>query len=539
MSAIQALPGVGGAVLAHGRMLGLAGAFVIYQCILRWRYRPRSVAIVPGAWQWLLGFNLPMGLELIRQAVRKMHLEWSVGMHEAHGKTFAAKPPASPWWVMTRCPKNIEHILSTNFDNYPKGSFNCDRLRELLGRGIFVADGAEWFHQRKTASKMFTARLFKDHIWVQVQKNARKMVRILEASPAQQPVDMFNVLNRFTLDTIGQIGFGKCIGSLDDPTSPFLHSFDRAQQISFGRFIYPGWRLWRLLRCGPEKESVEHFGRLDAYSRDAVRELRAALAASSPSAKGADLGAPGADEIAGVADAEAQRSFLGLFLADARKRGEELGEDFLRDLVLNFLIAGRDTTAQALSWAIFCLARDPAAAERARREVAEVCGANEPTYEDINRLRYVQAVISEALRLYPSVPLDMKVAEGDDVWPDGTQVRKGNVIWYNIYALGRDAKVWGDDAREFRPERWLGMAAAPDSYVFPVFNAGPRECLGKRLAQVEMKACLAWLLPRFDFRLAVPEKDITTDGQLTIGMGIGLPCYVEPRAAPAAGPPPP
>jgi fatty acid omega-hydroxylase len=228
------------------------------------------------------------------------------------------------------------------------------------------------------------------------------------------------------------------------------------------------------------------------------------------------------------ADIEARKSFVGLFLQDAMKRGEDLSEDYLRDLVLNFLIAGRDTTAQALSWALFCLCQHPEAAAKARSEALEVCGSQDITYDAVNRLPYLQAVLNEALRLYPSVPLDIKLALEDDVWPDGTQVRRGNMAVYNIYAMGRDPALWGADAEEFRPERWLEMDCHPDNYKYPVFNAGPRECLGKRLAQVEMKTCLAVLLPRLSFKLAVPAREIIPDGQLTIGMGRGLPCFVEP-----------
>merc|ERR1712232_130104 len=92
--------------------------------------------------------------------------------------------------------------------------------------------------------------------------------------------------------------------------------------------------------------------------------------------------------------------------------------------------------------------------------------------------------------------------------------------------MGRDTAIWGEDAEVFRPERWMEMEEVPSSYHYPVFNAGPRECLGKRLAMVEMKACLAMLLPHLSMKLAIPADDVTADAQLTIGMAAGLPCYV-------------
>lgn len=155
-----------------------------------------------------------------------------------------------------------------------------------------------------------------------------------------------------------------------------------------------------------------------------------------------------------------------------------------------------------------------------------MCGVRGPAYEDMNHLPYLQAVLNEALRLFPSVPIDAKFAANDDTLPDGTFVPRGTVVMYNIYAMGRSCAIWGEDAEVFRPERWLEREAPPDNYSYPVFNAGPRECLGRRLAMVEMKTCLAMLLPQVSFQLAVPAEEICADAQLTIGMGRGLPCFV-------------
>jgi cytochrome P450 len=356
--------------------------------------------------------------------------------------------------------------------------------------------------------------LFKEHIWVVVRRNARKLRDILESAESEKPVDVFNLMNRFTLDSIGEIGFGKCIGSLEDPSSPFLASFDKAQQISFWRFQQPLWRLMRLFGLGAERETREHFDLLDSYSRSVVRELCCAV--NQDTGKGV-----------GWADIEARKSFVGLFLEDAKKRGETLSEDYLRDLVLNFLIAGRDTTAQGLSWTIYCLSQNPEVEATVRQEVIDVCGVRGPAYEDMPRLPYLNAVISEALRLYPSVPADQKAAVSDDYLPDGTFVPGGSTVVYDIYSMGRDTAIWGEDAEVFRPERWLESDKPRGSYEYPVFNAGPRECLGRRLAMVEMKTCLAMILPQVSLQLAVPSDQITTDAQLTIGMGQGLPCFVK------------
>lgn len=500
--------------LARGTgLLAKLAVAVWFLRYLRWRFlksRPRGTPITG---HWLGGLTLPVQ----RAAVNyKLH-DFLFSLHKALGQTFAILPvfPVAEWFVVTTNPENVEHILKTNFDNYPKGKIFRWSMTQLLGKGIFNADGHDWYQQRKTTSHMFTAKIFKEHIWVVVKRNARKLRKILQEVESDKPVDIFNHMNRFTLDSIAEIGFSKCIGSLEDPTSPFLKSFDRAQQISMNRLLNPLWIVLRFFGKGTERETEEHFSLLDEYSRSVVRDLQSSIARDGTKASGIAWG-----------DLDPSKSFVGLFLEDARKRGEHISEDYLRDLVLNFLIAGRDTTAQALSWTFFCLSQHPAVEDKARQEVLDVCGRETPKYEDLNKLVYCQAVLSEALRLYPSVPLDIKRAEQDDVWPDGTRISAGTNIVYNIFSMGRDEKTWGKDAEAYRPERWLEMKEVPDNYHFPVFNGGPRECLGKRLSIVEMKGCLATLLPHVSLKIAVPADQICTDTQLTIGMGRGLPCYV-------------
>lgn len=161
-------------------------------------------------------------------------------------------------------------------------------------------------------------------------------------------------------------------------------------------------------------------------------------------------------------------------------------------------------------------------------EIDEVCGEDPVTFENSSKLRYLQDVIHEGLRLYPSVPQDSKMAVADDTLPDGTFIPAGTPVSFNPFAMGRCKDLWGEDAEMFRPERWADREF-PSPYAYPVFNAGPRECLGKRLAWVEMRACLAEVLRNVRLELAVPPDAIKQDIQLTIGMSSGLPCRVYSR----------
>jgi len=432
-------------------------------------------------------------------------------MHKSHGKTFAYHVLGSPV-VATIDPQNLEHVLKGNFDNYVKGDLLSVPFADLLGSGIFNVDGENWYHQRKLASRMFTKRQFETHIWDVMRAKLGKISAVLARSAGTE-ICMFNLLNRFTLDAIGEIGFSSHINSLEDPSTPFLKSFDVVQSAMIKRFwTGQGLPLWQFFRS---------FGLF--WERDFPRHLRVIN-----------------EHTYAVVDSLVQRvgegrdsSFVGLFMKDPanqelRGRDEQGFRTFMRDMVLSFLIAGRDTTAQCLTWTLFELAQHPAVLRKTREEVLRVCGDGELEYRHLKDLRYTRAVVDEGLRLHPSVPVDFKQAARADTLPDGTRVPAGCVLQFSPYAQGRCEAIWGGDAGAFRPERWLERPR-PSAFEHVHFNAGPRECLGRRLAEMEMTALLAVLARDFDLELAAEPRAIRYDTQLTLGCSTGLPMRVRPR----------
>ncbi|CAJ1410493.1 unnamed protein product [Effrenium voratum] len=491
-----ALPDLSRAAVVAGAALVSAAALVQYM-----QKPPKTITQV-GAEEGILGI-LP---RLARAVANYTFLQDLKEIHDEKGTTVYLHFGILRYFVnpliLTRDPRNVEHMLKKNFDNYPKGEIFNNIAHEMLGNGIFNADGETWLVQRKTAAQMFTASRFKKHIWQVMQKNCGKVMGLLKATAGEE-VNMFNLMNRFTLDSIGEIGFGADIGSLEDPSSPFLNSFDDAQRVLLRRFIMPGWKVLRFFGLGFERSFSFHVKLLRRKSRQLVRDLRQKLETQSADTAG--------------------DSFVGLFMESG-----EFSEEFLSDLVLNFLLAGRDTTAQAMTWCLFLLTQHPEVEAKILEEVSGICqGPLE--YDQLNKMKYLEAVLSESLRLYPSVPIDGKMVLEDDTLPDGSKVPKGALLLYSAYAMGRWSEIWGEDCDSFRPERWLD-ASPKTSYENPVFHAGPRECLGKRLAMVEMKCVISTLLRAYKFELAMPASEVKPDAQVTIGMSSGLRCRLTPRA---------
>jgi len=204
----------------------------------------------------------------------------------------------------------------------------------------------------------------------------------------------------------------------------------------------------------------------------------------------------------------------------------------LHDEVLNILIAGRDTTAASLTFAVYFLCMYPRVLERLRAEVLEKVGSSRrPTYADIKDMRYLRAVINETLRLYPAVPFDVRVSVNEGVLPNPDPngkpfyVPPKTTIFYSVFAMHRRTEYWGPDANEFDPDRFLDERVnkylTPNPFIFLPFNAGPRICLGQQFAYNEMSFFLIKLLQRFSSMELVSEA--APPGSLPPNEWAGLP----------------
>lgn len=206
---------------------------------------------------------------------------------------------------------------------------------------------------------------------------------------------------------------------------------------------------------------------------------------------------------------------------------------------------GRDTVAQALSWTLHLLLRHPDVAERIRRERETltttlrsrgVKSSEIPNYYTPTALPCTYASFLESLRLYPPVPFELKQCIVATNLPDGTYLPSSTVVAWCPWAMNRSVSIWGTDASNYRPERWLESGTdgrmvirTRSPWEFPVFNGGARMCLGKRMAEEMSVRIIAELLATFDFEDAEPEKDRRSRNSLTLPMDGGLPCYVRIR----------
>ncbi|URD88613.1 cytochrome P450 [Musa troglodytarum] len=153
------------------------------------------------------------------------------------------------------------------------------------------------------------------------------------------------------------------------------------------------------------------------------------------------------------------------------------------------------------------------------------------SFDELREMHYLHAAVTESMRLYPPVPMDTQSCLEDDTMPDGTFVGKGWFVTYSAYAMGRLEDIWGRDCNEYKPERWLenGVFNPESPFRFPVFHAGPRMCLGKEMAYVQMKSIVACVVERFEIDVVGKEKTPEHVLSLTLRMKGGLPIKVKEK----------
>ncbi|PTB64110.1 cytochrome P450 [Trichoderma citrinoviride] len=406
--------------------------------------------------------------------------------------------------VLTADPENVKAMLATQFHDFGKGpNFNRE-WAELLGDSIFTTDGAQWHDSRQLLRPQFTrVRLSDLHCFeAHIQALFKAMANGGPLNGENQEVDLSGadgrrldiseLFYRYTLDVATDFLLGSDVKSLSTPKHDIADAFAEAQRLQNIMV-----RASRLRWLTPKGAYRAHIRTIDTFVNGFIqRALR-----MSP------------DELAARSDGSSSNKGGYTFLHALA--GFTRDPKVLRDQILAVLIAGRDTTAATMSWAIYELSRHPHAVRRLRTEILETVGPYDdgnrlPTYEHLKNMPYLRAVLNETLRLYPAVPFNLRVALKDTTLPrgggpDGAEplpVLKGTRIGYSTLVMHRRPDLYPPaseafaDPAVFSPERWAVWHPRPHDYI--PFNAGPRICIGQQLALTEMSYTLCRIFQRFE-----------------------------------------
>jgi cytochrome P450 len=369
-------------------------------------------------------------------------------------------------------PDAIKHVLVDNYENYTRTPAGLRVLRPILGEGLLIAEGRAWKHQRRTLAPAFTPRAVTPLVPHMLDATDDTIAKLRAASNA--PVDLREAMQRMALEIAGRTMFSFGM----DKHGAALRDF----VMEYGEHLARPHFLDLLLPLGwpsPQDFARARFRkRWTAFVGMLMAERRAA---------GKSEGAPARD--------------LFDLMGDARdpETGEAFTDAQLGDQVATMILAGHETTATALFWALYLLALDPTTQEQLAQEVqgTTISGA-----QDMERLKFTRAVIDETMRLYPPAFLIARAASGPDVIA-GRPVKKNDVILIAPWLLHRHEKLWRDP-NAFVPSRFM-TGTPPDRFAYLPFGVGPRVCIGAHFALVEATLALAKMISAF--RVTLVDKD--------------------------------
>ncbi|ORY07940.1 cytochrome P450 [Clohesyomyces aquaticus] len=493
------------------------GAFVVYS-VINWSiYALYIVVIYPFFLSPLRHLPKPSG---------------SWGPIIAHGPIMFSRPPGEAHLKMMKdcpdaglihfrsffhvdrlllaSPAAIADVLVHKTYDFEKTPWIRAFLKQFLGDGLLTTEGEEHKHQRKHIMPAFSFRHIKE-LYPVFWSKSLELCDVVKAEMAEKMNDVLE-LNHFatqvTMDIIGLAGLGRDIGSLRNSEDELISTYEEILEPTSEKGIYFVMHLLfppRFIKMLPWKLNERTritTGSLKRICTEFVQEKKARMKTES----------------------EEQIDILSILL-----RSNTFSDQGMVDQLLTFLAAGHETTSSAFTWASHLLAINPSVQTRLRAEIHEAISSPKWILTDkvdlaalLESLPYLNAVCNETLRLFPTIPVSARIAVRNTTI-SSQHVPAGTLCFIVPWAINRNPALWGPDAGEFRPERWIdqetgranGIGSAESNYAFLTFLHGPRSCIGERFARAELRALLAVFCGSFEMSMADPKEVVRAGGTIT------------------------
>ncbi|XP_050068554.1 cytochrome P450 4c3-like [Anopheles maculipalpis] len=437
-------------------------------------------------------------------------------------------------YVLISQAQAVEKILSST-KNIEKGR-DYEFLQPWLGTGLLTSPASKWQHRRKILTPTFHFRILADFVEVFNKQSEVLVEKLAQELCNETGFDCVRYITLCSLDIICETAMGCPVYAQQQSDSEYVRAHEKIGQIMLNRLQ----KLWLhpdiIFRCTEQyQEQQKCLDILHKFSYRMITERRAIIQAGHTKA-GLPVDANNNSEAEEShqlsSTVRKQLAFLDL-LIEASDGGRVLSDTDIREEVDTFILGGHDTTATSISWTLFLLGTEPSIQAKAVQEIEHVMGGDSarwPTMRELNEMRYLEACIKEALRLYPSIPIigrrlteDVRLAE--HVLPAGT-----NAVIV-VYQLHRDPTVFPNPDR-FNPEHFLSdtngrKARHPFAYI--PFSAGPRNCIGQKFGALEAKAVLVSVLRRYRVEAVDRREDLTLYGELVLRSKDGLKIRITKR----------
>ncbi|CAA88610.1 Putative cytochrome P450 CYP13A1 [Caenorhabditis elegans] len=405
-------------------------------------------------------------------------------------------------------PELVHEVFVTQYDNFygrKRNPIQGDSEKEKR-TNLFAAQGFRWKRLRAISSPTFSNSSLRK-LYQTVEDSALELLRHIEKQSAGgKQIDMLKFYQEFTLDVIGRIAMGQTDSQMFK--NPIMPIVSKLFQGNFAKLfliggIFPTFLVEIIRQILLKNLKVGSFRKINEITLDAIHNR--IKQREEDQKNGIEIGEP-ADFIDLFLDAKAEDvehfgENNGDFSKSTTYTNRQLTTEEIVGQCTVFLIAGFDTTALSLSYATYLLATHPEIQKKLQEEVNRECPNPEVTIDQLSKLKYMECVFKEALRLYPLGAFANSRRCMRNTKLGNMKVEVGTMIQVDTWTLHTDPNIWGDDAEDFKPERWQtpnsDQIYQKSGYI--PFGLGPRQCIGMRLAYMEEKILLVHILRKFTF----------------------------------------
>lgn len=477
---------------------GIYTLIVLSDLFLCWAYHawvyptyfdPLRAIPAPKGWNKWIGYAFQdLGKDKIQGTSQRTWIEELKGEDSVRFFDLFQRPR-----IMPISPRALTDVLTTKCYDFEKpASMRSGSILAILGNGLLFAEGGVHKKQRKQLNPAFSFRNVKN-MFPMFWNGSMELVRLIEKEvhkgSGSAVIEPNDVTSRATLDILGEAGLGQSFGAIENPDNPTTQAYNGLFSVKYtsdivfaiAEAIIPASIV--MLVPHPRNRNLKKNTRV-------VREVCAKIIHE----RRAKIEKQGA---------EAGNDLLSLILS--QKEVTYTDKEMVEQLA-TFLVAGHETTAAGVAWAVFVFCKYPAIQQRLRDAIRESIPASafQPggcaTSEQVESCAYLQAFCAEILRLFAPVPVTVREAVVDTSIA-GKPIPKGTVVLLAPWSVNIATATWGPDAAEFKPERWLenpGNGGAKSTYASMTFIHGPRSCIGMGFAKSEFACLVAGWAARFE-----------------------------------------
>jgi cytochrome P450 len=390
--------------------------------------------------------------------------------NETFGDTFRFYLGGLKEAIVTIDPAVIQHVLKTNAENYQKSEIQVKRMGHFLGKGLLTTHGEAWKTQRRLIQKGFDRKQL-DALSSIMQDSLTDSLQDFDRQVRGGPVDIYPQLMKITFAMVARSLFGASLK--DEDIDLVSHTICTVQEFIVRQTLQPYLNPW-FAAWGELRRHEEMRTRADAVLMEYIKKRRK----------------------------EPPRSDLLQTLMDARYTdGEGMPDELILSESMQLLVAGHETSSNALSWLLYLLSSRPDCLERVRQEFDSVLGENPLNHSDVPKFEFATQVIQEALRLYPPFWMIDRMAVADDRVGD-LAIPSGSMVIVYVYGAHHAPRYW-QNPENFDTDRFIkanDKLRTPFTYL--PFGGGPRGCIGGNYAMLQILMILSDLLRKYDFQLA-------------------------------------